>query len=63
MPLLYITSNCLKTFGTFSILFLIIMKDKGPKLVQYIHHRSLTITKTNFALDFLKNNTSSTSTS
>ena len=39
----------------YSILFLIIMKDKGPKVFKCV--------KTNSALDFLKNNTSSASTS
>ena len=37
----------------YSISFLIIMKDEGPKVRKLV--------KTNFALDFLKNNTSSAS--
>ena len=36
-----------------SILFLIIMKDEGPKIFE--------LAKTNFALNFLKNNTFSAS--
>ena len=43
------------SFHNYSILFLIIMKDEGPKVFE--------VCKTNSALDFIKNNTSSGSIS
>ena len=44
----------LSSVHNYSISFLIIMKDEGPKVRKLV--------KTNSALDFLKNNTSSAST-